>query len=178
MNIKNMSKFYAPFKSLCNMYNEFNDNMTDCKKCLNYANEFSIKYKELNGDSSITNDNSCNKLLCTLSNDYDNFKKKYKGSSSFPTIDKPKITSKCPEQTHVNISTKDSEQNLSSVISEDAPSSSSIANKLFTVLSIFGAIAFFLGISYKRKNKKYKEENGSLIYYSKSNDYFRNSNNG
>ncbi|ETB59974.1 hypothetical protein YYC_02814 [Plasmodium yoelii 17X] len=132
MNIKNMSKFYAPFKSLCNMYNEFNDNMTDCKKCLNYANEFSIKYKELNGDSSITNDNSYNKLLCTLSNDYDNFKKKYKDSLSFPTIEKPKNCVQRLEQ-----------------ISQDASSSSSITNKLFIVLSIFGAIAFFLGISYK-----------------------------
>ncbi|CDS44129.1 YIR protein, partial [Plasmodium yoelii] len=130
-----LAKFYAPFKLLCNMYNKFNDSTSDCTKCLNDANEFAKKYKELNDDSSITNDSSYNKLLCTLSNDYDNFKKKCKDISSFPAIDKPNITPKCPEQ------------NLSSaVISEDVASSSSIANKLFTVLSIFGAIAFFLGI--------------------------------
>ncbi|VTZ80379.1 PIR protein [Plasmodium yoelii] len=138
MDIKSISKFYDAFKSLCNMYTKFNDSTSDCTKCLNDAKEFAKKYKELNDDSSITNDSSYNKLLCTLSNDYDNFKKKCKDNSSFPEINKPNITPKCPEQ------------NLSSaVISEDVASSSSIANKLFTVLSIFGAIAFFLGISYK-----------------------------
>ncbi|EAA15868.1 uncharacterized protein PY17X_0528601 [Plasmodium yoelii] len=138
-----LSKFYAPFKSLCNMYNGFNDSTSDCTKYLNDANEFANKYKDLNEDSSITSDSSCNKILCTLSNDYDNFKKKFKDSSSFPTIKKPNIIPKCPEQI--------SEQNLrsSGVISEDVASSSSITSKLFTVLSIFGAIAFFLGISYK-----------------------------
>ncbi|EAA20139.1 putative yir4 protein [Plasmodium yoelii yoelii] len=145
MDIKTISKFYAPFKSLCNMHTRFIDSTSDCTKCLNDANEFAKKYKELNDDSSITNDSSYNKLLCTLSNDYDNFKKKCKDSSSFPAINKPNITPKCPEQ------------NLrSAVISEDAPSSSSIANKLFTVLSIFGAIAFFLGISYKVNNKEFE----------------------
>ncbi|ETB59322.1 hypothetical protein YYC_02840 [Plasmodium yoelii 17X] len=152
-----LSKFYAPFKSLCNMYNEFNDSTSDSTKYLNHAKEFAKKYKELNDDSSITNDSSYNKLLCTLSNDYDNFKKKCKDSSSFPAINKPNITPKCPEQ------------NLSSaVISEDVASSSSIANKLFTVLSIFGAIAFFLGISYKyslfgfRKRFKKQQIRGKL----------------
>ncbi|SCL87957.1 Plasmodium variant antigen protein Cir/Yir/Bir, putative, partial [Plasmodium berghei] len=65
MNITNekLSKFYAPFKSLCNMYNEFNENKKDCTNCLNDANEFSKKYKELSEDYSITNDSSCNKIL-------------------------------------------------------------------------------------------------------------------
>ncbi|CXH20747.1 BIR protein [Plasmodium berghei] len=125
-----LSKFYAPFKSLCEMYSIFGDDNKNCTKCLEKAKEFVEKYKELSEDYSITNDSSCNKILCTLSNDYDNFKKKCKDSSSFPTIDKPNITPKCPEQTseqnskqiHVNISTKNSEQNLSyAVTSEDAP---------------------------------------------------------
>ncbi|EAA18850.1 putative yir4 protein [Plasmodium yoelii yoelii] len=142
IDINNMSKFYDAFKSLCTMYNGFNDSTSDCTKYLDDANEFVNKYKELSKGSSIANDSFCNKILCTLSNDYDNFKKKCKDSSSFPTIDKSNITSKCTEQT--------SEQNLiSAVISEDMASSSSIGNKLFTVLSIFGAIAFLLGISYK-----------------------------
>ncbi|VTZ80333.1 PIR protein [Plasmodium yoelii] len=142
IDINNMSKFYDIFKSLCTMYNGFNDSTSDCTKYLDDANEFAKKYNELSKDSSIANDSFCNKILCTLSNDYDNFKKKCKDSSSFPTIDKSNITSKCPEQT--------SEQNLiSAVISEDVGSSSSIGNKLFTVLSIFGALAFLLGISYK-----------------------------
>ncbi|ETB63188.1 hypothetical protein YYC_00279 [Plasmodium yoelii 17X] len=95
MNITNekLSKFYAPFKSLCKMYSRFNEKTSDCTKCLSDANEFVETYNKLNGDSSITNDSSCNKLLCTLSNDYDNFKKKYSDvkcpNSSFPAIEKP-----------------------------------------------------------------------------------------
>ncbi|CDS44850.1 YIR protein, partial [Plasmodium yoelii] len=142
-----LSKFYAPFKSLCNMYSRFNDRTSDCTNCLNDANEFVKTYNKLNGDSSITNDSSCNKLLCTLSNDYDNFKKKYSdvkcSNLSFPAIAKPKncveIFKQNPEQPVQRL-----EQ-----FSQDASSSSSITNKVFTVLSIFGAIAFFLGISYK-----------------------------
>ncbi|WBY57711.1 PIR protein [Plasmodium yoelii yoelii] len=146
MNITNekLSKFYAPFKSLCKMYSRFNDRTSDCTKCLSDANEFVETYNKLNGDSSITNDSSYNKLLCTLSNDYDNFKKKYSDvkcpNSSFPAIEKPK---KCVQ------SFEQSSHLILEQISEDAPSSSSITNKLFIVLSIFGAIAFFLGISYK-----------------------------
>ncbi|CXH21699.1 BIR protein [Plasmodium berghei] len=172
MNITNekLSKFYAPFKSLCNMYNEFNENKKDCTNCLNDAKEFVENFNELNKDYNNGKDSPYNQLLSTLSTDYDNLKNKCNGNSSFPTIDKPNITPKCPEQTseqnseqihvnistknseqtHVNISTKNYEQNLSSaVISEDAPLSSSITNKLISVLSIFGAIAFLLGISYK-----------------------------
>ncbi|VTZ71618.1 PIR protein [Plasmodium yoelii] len=139
-----LSRFYAPFKSLCNMYSRFNDRTSDCTKCLSDANEFVETYNKLNGDSSITNDSSCNKLLCTLSNDYDHFKKEYSdvkcSNLSFPAIEKPK---NCVENSKQN-----PVQRLEP-ISQDASSSSSITNKLFTVLSIFGAIAFFLGISYK-----------------------------
>ncbi|ETB56080.1 hypothetical protein YYC_05889 [Plasmodium yoelii 17X] len=155
MDIKAISKFYAPFKLLCTMYYGFNDSTSDCTKYLNDANEFVKKYNELNKDHSITENNLYNQLLCTLSTDYDNFKKKYSNvqsckSSPLPTIEK------CVQSSEVT----------SAQTFEDI-SSSSITNKLFTVLSIFGAIAFFLGISYKRKAKKYKEENESLIYDSK-----------
>ncbi|ETB56700.1 hypothetical protein YYC_05363 [Plasmodium yoelii 17X] len=40
MDIKAISKFYAPFKSLCTMYYGFNDSTSDCTKYLNDANEF------------------------------------------------------------------------------------------------------------------------------------------
>ncbi|VTZ79794.1 PIR protein [Plasmodium yoelii] len=140
MDNKIISELYNAFKLLCEMYTDFDENTLNCKKCLEKANEFVEKYNELNGNSSITNDSSCNKLLCTLSNDYDNFKKKYDdiqscNSSPLPTIEK---SEKCVQSSHLIL-----EQ-----ISGDT-SSSSIGNKLFTVLSIFGAIAFFLGISYK-----------------------------
>ncbi|EAA17217.1 putative yir4 protein, partial [Plasmodium yoelii yoelii] len=133
-----ISKLYDALKSLCNMYNEFNANTPDCTKCLEKANEFIKIYDELNKDSNRSDNSSYRQVLCTLSNDYNNFKNKYSdvncsNSSSFPTIEKEKIPVNCSEQTVQ--------------ISEVA--SSPIANKLIIVLSIFGAIAFFLGISYK-----------------------------
>ncbi|ETB56452.1 hypothetical protein YYC_05597 [Plasmodium yoelii 17X] len=161
MNKNIISGLYDAFTLLCEMYTEFNENTSNCIKCSGKADQFIKKYEELIKDPIINKNSSYSKALCTLLADYYNLKNKCNGTSSLPTIDKTKITVQCSEQ-----------------ISEVASSSSSITNKLFIVLSIFGVIAFFLGISYKRKNKKYEEENGSLIYDSKSNDYFRNSNNG
>ncbi|EAA19915.1 putative yir4 protein [Plasmodium yoelii yoelii] len=137
MKIKDISKFYDPFKLLCEMYAEFDENKEDCSKYLDKANQFVEKYKKLNEGSNNTDDSSYKQIFCTLSTDYDNLKKKFNdvncsNSSSFPTIEKEKIPAKCSEQ-----------------ISEVASSSSSIASKLIPVLSIFGAIAILLGVSYR-----------------------------
>ncbi|ETB56057.1 hypothetical protein YYC_05903 [Plasmodium yoelii 17X] len=152
MDIKAISKFYDAFKSLCTMYNGFNDNTSDCTKYLNGANEFANKYKDLNEDHSITGNNLYNQLLCTLSTDYDNFKKKYNNvqsckSSPLPTIEKCVQSSELKSAQTFGV----------------ASSSSTIGNKLFIVLSIFGVIAFFLGISYKVNNMELK--NITFKYY-------------
>ncbi|EAA15608.1 putative yir4 protein [Plasmodium yoelii yoelii] len=144
MDKKIISNFYEAFKLLCEMYNEFDDKTSYCSKSSEKANKFVKKYDELNKDHSITGNNSYNQLLSTLSKDYDNFKNKYNNtqcskSSPLPTIEKTKISAQKTVQ-----------------ISEDTSSSSSITTRLFTVLSIFGAIAFFLGISYKVNNKEFK----------------------
>ncbi|SCL86757.1 Plasmodium variant antigen protein Cir/Yir/Bir, putative [Plasmodium berghei] len=164
MNITNekLSKFYAPFKSLCNMYNEFNENKKDCTNCLNDAKEFVEKFNELNKDYNNGKDSPYNQLLSTLSTDYDNLKNKCNGNSSFPPIETIQSSGQSSEQTSKQtVETSDqspeqtSKQNpeqtvqILEQISEVTSSNSSIGNKLFTVLSIFGAIAFFLGISYK-----------------------------
>ncbi|ETB63206.1 hypothetical protein YYC_00254 [Plasmodium yoelii 17X] len=138
MDMKIISKLYDAFNTLCMLYIEFDEDSPNCKKYLNYANEFDEKYKKLNKDPSITGNNSYNQLLCTLSTDYDNFKNKYSNvqsckSSPFPTIEK------CVQSSEVT----------SAQTFEVASSSSTIGNKLFIVLSIFSAIGFFLGISYK-----------------------------
>ncbi|ETB61191.1 hypothetical protein YYC_01130 [Plasmodium yoelii 17X] len=83
MDIKTISKFYAPFKSLCNMHTRFIDSTSDCTKCLNDANEFAKKYKELNDDSSITNDSSYNKLLSWFPDELDNGKYKFKDDNEY-----------------------------------------------------------------------------------------------
>ncbi|VTZ73976.1 PIR protein [Plasmodium yoelii] len=137
MDKKIISNFYEAFKLLCEMYAEFDDKTPYCTKSSENANKFVKKYNELNKDHSITGNISYNQLLSTLSKDYDNFMNKYNNtqcskSSPLPTI-----------ETTENFA----QQILQS--SEDTSSSSSATNKLFTVLSIFGVIAFLLGISYK-----------------------------
>ncbi|ETB61161.1 hypothetical protein YYC_02087 [Plasmodium yoelii 17X] len=128
INIEELSKFYDTFKLLCSMYDTAGMN-TDKNTLLNNANKFVIKYQELNRDSSNINDSSYRKILSALSTDYDHLKNKCKNVQPLPDI----------------------KANISALTSTfgDASSSSSIGSKLFTVLSIFGAIAFFLGISYK-----------------------------
>ncbi|VTZ80369.1 PIR protein [Plasmodium yoelii] len=143
MNISKdkVSKLYELFKILCEMYTKIDD---DNKKCNNYlkdANKFVDEYQKLLNDNDTDNgNNSYNQLLCTLSTDYDNLKSKCSDSSSFPEIKTPK---KCVKRSEQN------SQLISAQTSEAIAQSPSIGNKLFIVLSIFGAIAFFLGISYK-----------------------------
>ncbi|CDS44931.1 hypothetical protein YYC_02105 [Plasmodium yoelii 17X] len=135
MKIKDISKLYDAFYSLCMMYIEFDEENPKCNKYLTDANNFVEKYKKLKADSSIIEKSSYIQLLSTLLTDYNNFINKYSvncPNSSFPTIEKAEKFVGSIEQ-----------------ISEVASSNSSIGNKLFIVLSIFGAIAFFLGISYK-----------------------------
>ncbi|VUC58732.1 BIR protein [Plasmodium berghei ANKA] len=143
MDIKDISKFYDAFKTLCEMYTAFDESTSNCTKCSEKANQFVEKYKELNGDSSNTEGTSYNKILSTLSTDYNNLKNKCSNIASFPEINTSTNTAKITKQT--------SEQTVqnSAQTSEVALLSSSIGNKLIPVLSIFGAIAFFLGIGYK-----------------------------
>ncbi|VTZ78721.1 PIR protein [Plasmodium yoelii] len=127
MNISKdkVSKLYNLFKILCQMYTKIDE---DNKKCNNYLkgdNEFFVEYQKLLNDSDTGNGNSYySQLLSTLSTDYD------------------KLKNECEQI----LSSKPKEIKQSY---EDTPSSSSITTRLFTVLSIFGAIGFLLGISYK-----------------------------
>ncbi|ETB61213.1 hypothetical protein YYC_01152 [Plasmodium yoelii 17X] len=131
INIEDLSKFYDAFNLICNMYDNFATN-TDKKTLLNDANEFVKKFQELNGNSNNTDGSSYRQIMSSLSIDYSNLNNKCtsngvncKDFQSFPDI-----------------------TNFSALTSGDT-SGSSIGKRLFTVLSIFGAIAFFLGISYK-----------------------------
>ncbi|CDS44975.1 YIR protein [Plasmodium yoelii] len=139
MDKKIISNFYEAFKLLCEMYAEFDDKTQYCAKCSKNAIQFVSKYKEMNQNSDITSNGSYNELLSTLSNDYNNFKE-YCNSKG----------NKCKD--YPDLLTIEKNQNFAQKIaqsSEDTPSSSSITTRLFTVLSIFGAIGFLLGISYK-----------------------------
>ncbi|CDS44098.1 hypothetical protein YYC_02805 [Plasmodium yoelii 17X] len=128
INIEDLSKFYDAFKLLCNMYGNVATNTIDNTLSDN-ATRFFKKYTELKDDYNIEY-TTRSKILPILSTNYDNFKN-YCTKKGFDCKDFPEI-----------------ETNISALKS-GYTSSSSIGNKLFTVLSIFGAIAFFLGISYK-----------------------------
>ncbi|CXI87185.1 BIR protein [Plasmodium berghei] len=133
MNMNTMAMLYDAFKILCNMYTEFDEKKLNCDECLKYGDEFVEKYDHLNKISEITEGSPYYQVLSTLSNDYDNFKKKYNEAQCcnfppLPTIEKAQASAQSSKFTS---------------------SSSSIERKLFIVLSIFGAIAFFFGISYK-----------------------------
>ncbi|EAA19119.1 putative yir4 protein [Plasmodium yoelii yoelii] len=133
-----ISDFYEAFKLLCEMYTIDERNLHSTK-CSENANKFVSKYKEMNKNSNITSNSSCKQLLSTLLDDYNKFKN-YCNSKGGNCKNYPEL----PTIEEIQASAQKTVQ-----ISEDTSSSSSITTRLFTVLSIFGAIAFFLGISYK-----------------------------
>ncbi|ETB58020.1 hypothetical protein YYC_04113 [Plasmodium yoelii 17X] len=146
MNINIISKFYDPFKSLCNLYTELDDKKKNCKKCSDKANKFVEKYKELNEDSDITDSSPYKEIFSKLSNDYDNLKNECKDDkdSKFPSLtdtNTPQDTGQITEQTGRTGETVQK--------SDVTSSSSSIVSKLVPFVSIFAAISIFLGISYK-----------------------------
>ncbi|SCL89300.1 CIR protein [Plasmodium chabaudi chabaudi] len=146
--IKDISKFYDAFRSLCNMYNEFNEDNPVCSTYLVKANEFVQKYNELNNASDITKDSLYYQVLSTLSNDYDNFIKK-RGAVC---VDFPPLSA--------------------------YSQSSSTKSAIISVTFIFVAIPIFLGIAYKyslfgfdkRLHKQYLREKVKKIK-TKMNDY-------
>ncbi|ETB63216.1 hypothetical protein YYC_00246, partial [Plasmodium yoelii 17X] len=131
INIEDLSKFYDASKILCSMYINA-EKHTKNSTVPNAAKDFVIKYKDLNEGYNI-GDTARSKILPFLLTDYNNLINKCKSFTSLPEI------------------TTEFSAQMSGVTS-----SSPIGNKLFTVLSIFGAIAFFLGISYKVNNKELK----------------------
>ncbi|ETB61159.1 hypothetical protein YYC_02085 [Plasmodium yoelii 17X] len=141
VDMNSISNFYDAFKSLCTMHTEFNANNPDCKNYIEKAQEFVKKYEKLNGDSNNSEGSLYSQILSTLSNDYDNFKNECNGVNCTDIPSLPLIKTK---ENGVQSSADNDVQN-----SEVTSSSSSIGNKLIPVLLIFGAIASFLGISYK-----------------------------
>ncbi|ETB56500.1 hypothetical protein YYC_05539 [Plasmodium yoelii 17X] len=126
INIGDLSKFYDASKLICSMYGNVAQGQTG-DILSNNVKEFVIKYTELNNKYN-NKDTELSKIVSVLSTDYNNLIKKCKNIQSLPEITEFSALASTYEVTS---------------------SSSSTGNKLFTVLSIFGAIAFFLGISYK-----------------------------
>ncbi|CDS44935.1 PIR protein [Plasmodium yoelii] len=122
LNIKfeDPSKVYDSFKLLCNMFYGVNAANPDSEEYLRIANQFVEKYKELNGDSDITEDSPYYQVLSTLSNDYNNIKNECRDCqySNFPTL---------PTYSRRSV----------------------IKNTLISIAFIFASVSIFLGIAYK-----------------------------
>ncbi|VTZ78189.1 PIR protein [Plasmodium yoelii] len=118
--VKDMSKFYYVFTLLCMMYVEFDEERPNCYKFSEIANDFAKKYDELNENYNNGKDSPYNKLLSTLSNDYNNFKNKCNDPefSNFPSL---------PTYSRRLV----------------------IKNTLISIGFIFIAVSIFLGIGYK-----------------------------
>ncbi|VTZ80363.1 PIR protein [Plasmodium yoelii] len=119
MNIKDISNFYDPFKSLCKMYIEVDAN-NQCMSCLENAGEFFEKCEKVKNTLDINKGSSYSRLWYSLSNDYDKFKEKY---NSVKCGYVPSLVA-CPQ-------------------------SSVTKNTLIKIAIIFVALSIFLGISYK-----------------------------
>ncbi|EAA18776.1 putative yir1 protein [Plasmodium yoelii yoelii] len=158
INIKDMSDFYDAFKSLCNMYNSVATSKHDT--LLDNAINFFNEYTEINDYYNIEN-SPYSQILSFLSTDYNTFTtknaSKIDNSKKFPILPTEKATKSLIRHSSIQIS-------------------------VIPMTFIFVALLIYLGIMYKAsktqfKNQKNKKENNSLIYDSKSSDYFRNSNN-
>ncbi|CDS44069.1 uncharacterized protein PY17X_0949901 [Plasmodium yoelii] len=122
IDIKDISNFYDPFKSLCSMSSEIDANDYECNKCLENAGELFEKYEKLKNALDINKGSSYYQLLSSLSNDYKKFKEKYN--------DKCKNVSlvACPR---------------SSIIKN------TVIAIAISIAFIFASVSIFLGIAYK-----------------------------
>ncbi|ETB56476.1 hypothetical protein YYC_05549 [Plasmodium yoelii 17X] len=119
IDIKDISNFYDAFKSLCNMYSEFDPEKKHCKTCLENAGELFEKYEKLKNALDINKGGSYLQLLSSLSNDYKNFEKIYNLECN----------------------------SISPLVA--CPRSSVTKNIIITIVIIFVAASILLGVSYK-----------------------------
>ncbi|CDU18233.1 uncharacterized protein PY17X_0946800 [Plasmodium yoelii] len=157
INISHMAKFDELLKLLCNMNTAYTkQNNSDFSK---YSNKFVEEYEELLNDNNNIHDSSYSKVLLVLSNYYNNFEKS-KALRSI-SIDLPqlptekraqKVNQEVPKEIKTTETSSESDKldtEMTNLSSNITLSGSSLVNKLVTVLSIFGAIAILLGVSYK-----------------------------
>ncbi|CAD2084088.1 CIR protein PIR protein [Plasmodium vinckei lentum] len=162
MNINGMTKFSYPFSILLFLYSEINKSIPNCKTHLGQAKDFDTRFKEFNKDPNHIEGSSYNKLLSTLSNDYNHLKNIYYGKNkscdfpSLPELTPKKISEKIPVknsgQSSLEKSGKGSEKlsvQPTALIPEVTSSSSSILSTLIPGLSVVSVIPVFLGIAYK-----------------------------
>ncbi|ETB60859.1 hypothetical protein YYC_02114 [Plasmodium yoelii 17X] len=151
-----MKNYYGYAKKIdyVDDYNSYNDLINKHNYVFNIPNEHMSKFYD------------AFKSLCKLYTECDNIESDY---NSY--LEKTQEFVKKYEQLKdLDINKNESYGKLFSILSNDYDN---LKNKLF-IIWISETIS---KTKIKSKNKKYNEENDSLIYNSKSSDYFRNSNN-
>ncbi|CAD2105466.1 PIR protein CIR protein [Plasmodium vinckei petteri] len=153
MNIEEISKFNGPFSKLLYLYDMDYYDYEVCNRKSVYAKSFASEFENFNNDSNNIEGSLYNKMISTLSDDYNELKKIYhnKNCTSFPPlpeIEPKKNIAQNIVGDRVEDSGKGSEQILGHT-SEVTSSSSSISNTLIPGLSVVSVIPVFLGIAYK-----------------------------
>ncbi|ETB57993.1 hypothetical protein YYC_04769 [Plasmodium yoelii 17X] len=175
ININDMSKLYELLKLLCKMNTGYASK--NSSQISEHADKFFNKYKELFNDDNNIDNSTYSKVLLVLSNYYNNIEigRHYNDISiKRPSLPTKKISknvnvgdSKEIKTTESSNETGKSDIEMTTMSSNITLLGSSLINKLVIVLSIFGAIAILLGISYKyslfgfrkRSQKQHLREN-------------------
>ncbi|CAD2114482.1 PIR protein CIR protein [Plasmodium vinckei] len=187
MNIKEISKFNIPFYILFYLNYVFHDEYLDRTGNSNLAKRFAKEFEELSKDSKNIEESLYNKILSTLSDDYNKLKNIYGNKKSCNLVSLPEIEpKKKPSENPAENSGKDSLDNSGKSVAQNiignsgespvessangseqilgqtlevTSSSSSILNTLIPSLSIVSVIPVFLGIAYKTIYKKKIKKN-------------------
>ncbi|EAA15178.1 putative yir3 protein [Plasmodium yoelii yoelii] len=93
INFKDMSNFYNSFTLLCDIHNGLGGN-SSCDHYLDKSKEFAKKYDELNENYNNTKGSPYNQVLSTLSNDYNNLKKRCNKFPTLPTYSRRSVIKK------------------------------------------------------------------------------------
>ncbi|VEV54722.1 PIR protein CIR protein [Plasmodium vinckei vinckei] len=150
MNIKELSKFDAPFYILFDLYYASNSRILNCTNYSGYGKLFVQNFKELNNDPKNIENSSYSQILSTLSNDYKNLKNIY-DNDQVKCIDFPDLPPLSPQKISVEKSVDSPGKGVEQTLGESpeaTSSSSSILNTVIPGLSTF-AIPVFLGVAYK-----------------------------
>ncbi|CAD2095649.1 hypothetical protein YYG_05150 [Plasmodium vinckei petteri] len=148
ININEISKFSYPFSLLLFLYNENKTNNLNCTKHLDKAKDFASRFEGINKDLNNIEGSSYNKILSTISNDYDILKKKCDKFPPLPIIEPKKRPSENLVVNPVGHSGHSSGQMIGEAL-EVTSSSSSILSTLIPGLSVVSVIPVFLGVAYK-----------------------------
>ncbi|VTZ81110.1 PIR protein [Plasmodium yoelii] len=156
IGIKDMSNFYEVFKLLCKMDGELDPKKKpQCNKCLESAREFFEKCEKVKNAFDINKGSSYLQLLSILSNDYKQFKEKYKkvvcsNVEFLETCSRSSVTESPVTKCQVTECPVTKCQVTECPVTKCQVTESPVTkNTLIIIAIIFVAASILLGVSYK-----------------------------